>query len=90
MSEGVAPRLPDGVVFLPSQRIVSREKRAGTREQGTYPCSLQEMVASGIAADKETQKKSLAWIREQSMDERRVESLANHDPDVVPHLIELV
>lgn len=52
--------------------------------------SWQEMVASGIAADKETQKKSIAWIREQSMDERRVESLANRDPDVVPHLIELV
>jgi hypothetical protein len=47
------------------------------------------MITSGIAADKEAQKKSLAWIREQSLDPRCVESLANHDPDIKPHVIEL-
>ena len=51
--------------------------------------SWQEQITSGIAADKEDQKKSLAWIREQSLDPLCVESLANHDPDVEPHVIEL-
>ena len=51
--------------------------------------SWQEQIASGIAADKEQQKASLAWIREQSLDPMCVESLANHDPDVEPHIIEL-
>ena len=51
--------------------------------------SWDKMITSGIAADKEAQKKSLAWIREQSMDHECIESLANHDPDIKPHTIEL-
>lgn len=51
--------------------------------------SWQDMVASGIANDRQAQRRSLAWIREQSLDPRCVESLANHDPDVAPHVIEL-
>ncbi|MBR3317907.1 MAG: N-acyl homoserine lactonase family protein [Atopobiaceae bacterium] len=51
--------------------------------------SWQEQITSGIAADKEQQKASLAWIRDQSLDPLCVESLANHDPDVEPHVIEL-
>lgn len=51
--------------------------------------SWEEMITSGIAADKALQKRSLAWIREQSMDSDCVESLATHDPDVQPHVIEL-
>jgi len=39
--------------------------------------------------NKQAQIKSLEWIREQSLDPHCVESLANHDPDVVPHIIEL-
>lgn len=39
--------------------------------------------------DKTVQIKSLAWIREQSLDPNCVESLANHDPDIQPHVIEL-
>lgn len=51
--------------------------------------SWEEMITSRIAADKAQQKNSLAWIREQSLDENCVESLANHDPDIKPHVIEL-
>ena len=51
--------------------------------------SWEEQITSGIAADKQLQKQSLAWIRGQSLDENCVESLANHDPDIVPHVIEL-
>ena len=51
--------------------------------------SWEEMITSGIAADKQLQKQSLQWIREQSLDPDCVESLANHDPDIAPHVIEL-
>ena len=51
--------------------------------------SWKEMITSGIAMNKEQQKKSLNWIREQSLDENCVESLANHDSDIKPHIIEL-
>ena len=51
--------------------------------------SWEQLITSGIADDKEAQKNSLQWIREQSMNANCVESLANHDPDVQPHIIEL-
>lgn len=51
--------------------------------------SWQEMIASGIANDKEQQMRSLAWIREQSLSPLCVESLANHDPSIKPHVIML-
>ena len=51
--------------------------------------SWEQMITSGIAADKTLQKQSLQWIREQSLDPDCVESLANHDPDIHPHVIEL-
>ena len=49
--------------------------------------SWKEMITSGISADKAAQRKSLEWIREQSMDSACIESLANHDPDVAPYTI---
>lgn len=51
--------------------------------------SWEQLITSGIADDKVVQKQSLQWIREQSMDANCVASLANHDPDVQPHVIEL-
>lgn len=51
--------------------------------------SWKEMITSGIAADKKQQKKSLQWIRDESLKDNCIESLANHDPDVEPHVIEL-
>lgn len=49
--------------------------------------SWEEQITSGIADDKEQQKKSLSWIREQSLNIDCIESLANHDPDIIPHVI---
>lgn len=49
--------------------------------------SWEQLITSGIANDKAAQKKSLEWIREQSLNVNCVESLANHDPDVRPHII---
>lgn len=51
--------------------------------------SWREMILPGIASDRTAQKRSLAWIREQSLSPLCVESLANHDPAVKPHVIEL-
>ena len=49
--------------------------------------SWQDIILSGVCTDKAVQRKSLEWIREQSMDENCVESLANHDADIIPHAI---
>ena len=51
--------------------------------------SWRELVPSGIANDRADQMASLRWIREQSLDPKCVESLANHDQKVKPHVIEL-
>lgn len=70
-----------------------------TREDGKYVLlfsdggyatkSWKEMITSGVSLDKEMQRKSLQWIREQSMDLNCIESLATHDTDIKPHVIEL-
>lgn len=49
----------------------------------------EEMVPSGIAASRKDQLRSLQWIREMSMSDRCVESLATHDPYIKPHIVEL-
>ncbi len=51
--------------------------------------SWQDLIPPGTALDEELALKSLLWIREMSLQENCVESLANHDPDVVPHVITL-
>lgn len=51
--------------------------------------SWKEMITSGISLDKKMQRKSLQWIREQSLDPRCIVSLATHDTEVVPHTIDL-
>lgn len=70
-----------------------------TREDGKYVLlfsdggyatkSWKEMITSGVSLDKEMQKKSLMWIRDQAMDSNCIESLATHDTDIKPHVIEL-
>ncbi|MBR1373507.1 N-acyl homoserine lactonase family protein [bacterium] len=50
--------------------------------------SWQDMITSGIAANKEQQKISLNWIREQSLDKNCIKSIANHDADIKPQVIE--
>lgn len=51
--------------------------------------SWKKLITSGIAADKSLQRKSLEWIRTQSLSPDCIESLANHDPDIRPHVIKL-
>lgn len=50
--------------------------------------SWQEMITSGVAANKKQQKISLEWIREQSLNENCIKSIANHDIDIKQQIIE--
>ena len=49
--------------------------------------SWQEMIPPGTALDERLALKSLEWIRQMSLDKNCVESLANHDANIVPHEI---
>lgn len=51
--------------------------------------SWKNMIMSGICDDENLAYKSLEWIREVSILENCIESLANHDGDIKPHTIEL-
>jgi hypothetical protein len=51
--------------------------------------SWRDMITSGITLDKKMQRQSLQWIREQSMSPDCIESLATHDTEVQPHVIEI-
>ena len=51
--------------------------------------SWRDMITSGITLDKKMQRQSLQWIREQSMSPDCIASLATHDTDVQPHVINL-
>ncbi len=51
--------------------------------------SWKNMITSGISLDKKMQLNSLQWIREQSLHPDCIESLANHDSEIRPHIINL-
>ena len=51
--------------------------------------SWREMVRPGISVDVPQQEASLEWIRQQSLDPDCVESCANHDPAIEPHVVTL-
>lgn len=54
---------------------------------GYASASWRKMIRPGISSDPEKQMKSLEWIKMMSEDARCVESIANHDSDVKPHII---
>lgn len=49
--------------------------------------SWKEMIISGISVDINMQKKSLKWIREQSISPNCIESIASHDANINQHII---
>ena len=49
--------------------------------------SWQEMIRPGISLDPKKQMRSLAWIRDMSMSEDCIESIANHAVEVLPHTV---
>ena len=83
--------LPDHCVGLSAVKITGKDgKYVLLDADGAYSAkNWEEMVPSGIAANRKNQMKSLEWIREMSMNENCIESLATHDANVKPHVIEI-
>lgn len=51
--------------------------------------SWEDMIMPGIYFDKTIMIDSLQWVRKMSLSANCIEVIANHDPDVKPHIIEL-
>lgn len=51
--------------------------------------SWRDMVLPGIVLDKDAQHASLAWIRRMDEDPLCIETMANHEAELEPHVIEL-
>ncbi len=51
--------------------------------------SWREMIRPGTALDGDMAMKSLKWVHDTALDPNCMEALANHDPDVKPHTIEV-
>jgi hypothetical protein len=79
--------------MLGEGRIVTKDRRNKFvllfADGGYATKSWRDMITSGISLDKNLQRQSLQWIREQSMSPDCLESLATNDTDVTPHIIEL-
>ena len=54
---------------------------------GYSSASWQRMIVSGIAENKDDQRRSLEWIRQQSLDPRCLASMASHDPAHVDRIL---
>ncbi len=81
-------KIPGHTSGLTAIKINVGEKFVLLYSDGGYAKkSWQEMIPPGTALDENLAMKSLEWIRQMSLDENCVESLANHDADVVPHEI---
>ena len=81
-------KIPGHTSGLTAIKINSGEKFVLLYSDGGYATkSWKEMIPPGTALDEESALKSLQWIRQMSLDKNCVESLANHDADVLPHEI---
>ncbi len=60
-----------------------------TGDTGYAEESWEELRLPGPVDDKEKMRKTLKWVQEMSKKEGCVEVLATHDPEVIPHVIEL-
>ena len=81
-------KIPGHTNGLTAVKINSGEKFVLLYSDGGYATkSWRDMIPPGTALDENLAMKSLEWIRQMSLDKNCVESLANHDVDVVPHEI---
>ena len=82
--------IPGHTNGLCAMKIRSGEKFVLLFADGGYAeRSWKEMIRPGTALDGEMALKSLRWIHDTALDENCIEALANHDPAVVPHIIEV-
>lgn len=83
-------QIPGHTSGLTAVKINAGDKYVLLFSDGGYASkSWKEMIPPGTALDEEQALKSLKWIRDMSLNENCIESLANHDADIVPHTIEL-
>ena len=73
------------ITVLPTSSVPAYKQIAESIVAGI----LSGRIPPGTALDEKQALHSLAWIREASLNENCVESLANHDADIAPHVIEL-
>ena len=82
--------IPGHTNGLCAMRISSGDKFVLLFADGGYAeKSWKEMIRPGTALDGDMAMKSLKWIHDTALDENCIEALANHDPDVKPHVIEV-
>ncbi|MBD5132397.1 MAG: N-acyl homoserine lactonase family protein [Clostridiales bacterium] len=83
--------IPGHCAGLSAVKITGKDGRFVLLDaDGAYSAkNWEEMIPSGIAANRVDQMKSLEWIREMSMSDKCIESLATHDPNVKPHTVEI-
>lgn len=60
-----------------------------TGDTGYAPSSWENLRMPGPVYDKDSMMKSLKWVQKMSQKENCIEVLANHDPEVKPHIIKL-
>ena len=83
-------QIPGHTSGLTAVKINAGDKYVLLFSDGGYASkSWKEMVPPGTALDEKQALNSLKWIRDMSLNENCVESLANHDADIVPHTVEL-
>lgn len=83
-------QIPGHTSGLTAVKINSNGKYVLLFSDGGYATkSWKELIPPGTALDEEQAFKSLEWIRQASLDANCIESLANHDADITPHVIEL-
>ena len=81
-------KIPGHTSGLTAVKINVGEKFVLLFSDGGYATkSWKEMIPPGTALNEKDALKSLQWIRQMSLDKNCVESLANHDADILPHEI---
>lgn len=81
--------IPGHSAGLAAVKISNGEKFVLLDGDGAYgKTSWEKMILPGISDNRKEQRESLEWIREQSFDKNCVASLATHDVNIKPQIIE--
>lgn len=71
--------------------LIQREGRSVllTSDCGYGRDSWEKMILPGIMVNQKLMRDSLLWVKSWAQDPRCIETIANHDPEVVEHIIEV-
>ena len=80
--------IPGHTNGLAAMKISNNGKYVLLFADGGYASkSWKQMIAPGTALDQKSAMDSLKWIKEMSNADECLESLANHDTEVIPHVV---